>query len=59
LSRDAAGERIMFTYEKQAGRTSWVDLGQGSREQARAAPPPASPKLHLVADTGSRREARK
>jgi hypothetical protein len=49
----------MFTYEKQAGRTSWVDLGQGSREQARTAPPPASPKLFLVADTGSRREARK
>jgi hypothetical protein len=43
----------MFIYQKNPDRRSWVDLGQGSREQAQAAPRPMQPKLRLVADTGS------
>ena len=43
----------MFIYEKKPGQTSWVDLGQGSREQGQAAPRQTRPTLSLVADTGS------
>ena len=43
----------MFIYQKNPDDRSWVDLGQGSREQAQVAPRRAAPKLRLVEDTGS------
>jgi hypothetical protein len=43
----------MFIYEKNPDRKSWVDLGQGSREQTQLPPRRTPPRLRLVADNGS------
>jgi hypothetical protein len=49
----------MFIYEKNPDRKSWVDMGQGSREQLQAAARPTPPKLWLVPNTGSLLDTRK
>ena len=49
----------MFIYEKNPDRKSWVDMGQGSREQVQVSTPRAPPKLWLVPNTGSLLDARK
>jgi hypothetical protein len=55
---------MMFTYqknsgEKNGGRSCWVDMGQGSREQNHASPPSARPRLFLIAGTDAPSDARK
>ena len=50
----------MFIYEKNPDRKSWVDMGQGSREQVQAAASHrAPPRLWLVPNTGSLLDPRK